>query len=137
MLVVLDTNVLVSGLLKANSAHGDVVRLVVYDYLRLAYDARIINEYREVISRPRFGFEQRDIESVIAQIKDKGTLVSGIFINSYLPDPNNKPFIEVAMSTKERILISGNKKHFPEEACGDVFVLGPSEFMKEYYKRMF
>lgn len=49
MLVVLDTNVLVSGLLKAHSAPREIVRLVAYNYIQLAYDARIINEYREVM----------------------------------------------------------------------------------------
>ena len=136
MLVVLDTNVLVSGLLKAHSAPGEIVRLVAYNYIQLAYDARIINEYREVMNRPRFGFEPGDIEALIDQIKDKGTLVSGTFINGNLPDPSDKPFIEVAMSTKKRTLITGNKKHFPENVCSNLTVLEPSEFMEVYRKML-
>ena len=44
MIIVLDTNVLVSGLLKGNSKPGTIVRMVAAGKLKLAYDSRILNE---------------------------------------------------------------------------------------------
>lgn len=139
MLVVVDTNVLVSGLLKANRTPGAIVRLITYNYLQLAYDARIINEYREVLSRPRFGFKKSDIDALITQIEDKGELQSfSVFLDSViktdLPDPDDRPFIEVALNTQDRILITGNKKHFPGEVCKFINVLTPSEFWERFLK---
>lgn len=57
MLAVLDTNVVVSGLLKPYSSAGYIVRLVAEGALQVAYDARILLEYREVLARPKFGFD--------------------------------------------------------------------------------
>jgi len=132
MIVVMDTNVLVSGILKSKSDSGTIVRLVIHGFIRIAYDARIITEYREVLKRPKLGWSHQDVEALITQIKDKGVLVSGAFIsNEGLPDPDDKPFLEVAMSTKEKILITGNKKHFPTEVCEGVNVMSPSEFVEK------
>ncbi len=137
MIIVLDTNVLVSGILKSKSDSGTIVRLVTHGFIQLAYDARIITEYQEVLKRPKFGWSHQDVEALIIQIKDKGVLVSGAFISKeILPDPDDKPFLEVAMSTKERILITGNKKHFPQEACEGVTVISPSEFVEIYKERL-
>lgn len=51
-LIVLDTNVLVSGLLKRNSPPGQVLDLILSGAIWLALDARIIDEYSRVLKRP-------------------------------------------------------------------------------------
>ncbi len=68
MVIVLDTNVLVSGLLKGNSKPGVIVKLVAAGRIKLAYDARIIAEYRLVLRRPKFAFRQSDVEALIKVI---------------------------------------------------------------------
>jgi len=65
MKIVLDTNVLVSGLLKTHSDAGVIVRMVVGGLLKVVYDARILAEYREVLCRPKFGFEKAEIEAIV------------------------------------------------------------------------
>ena len=58
MRIVLDTNVLVSGLLSPHRPPGEIVRLVSGGLVSLCLDARIVAEYRDVLARPRFGFDQ-------------------------------------------------------------------------------
>ena len=48
MKIVLDTNVLVSGLLSPYQAPGEIVRMCSSGTLSICYDARILGEYREV-----------------------------------------------------------------------------------------
>jgi hypothetical protein len=43
-----------------------------------------------------------------------------------------KPFLELARSVEGRILVNGNKKHFPPEICRGVIVMSPSEFIHVY-----
>ncbi|MBA4379668.1 MAG: hypothetical protein C0393_03100 [Anaerolinea sp.] len=54
-LIVLDTNVLVSGLLHEVSIPGNIVDLAVTRKIRLAVDERILQEYDEVTIRPYLG----------------------------------------------------------------------------------
>ena len=76
MTVVVDTNVIVSGLLSPMGAPGEVVRLVAAGELRLCYDSRLIAEYRAVLARPKFRFDQEYIEAVLDQLESLGSLVT-------------------------------------------------------------
>ncbi len=53
MRIVLDTNVVVSGLLNAFGPSAQIVRLVAAGNLDLCYDARILTEYRCSSQGPR------------------------------------------------------------------------------------
>ena len=68
MKVVLDTNVLVSGLLNPFGAPGRVVDLAVTGGLQPLHDDRILLEYGDVLRRPRFGFDERDIRALLEQL---------------------------------------------------------------------
>ncbi len=129
MKAVIDTNVLVSGLLKPHSHPGAIVRLLAGGHLQAVYDARIMSEYREVLHRPLFAFDPNDIEILLDYLKDAGLLVTALPLKIHLPDPDDEPFLEVAMAEPGSVLITGNKKHFPAQACGNVPVCGPAEFM--------
>ena len=52
MIVVVDTSVLVSGLLSAHGAPARVIDLLTTGDLKVAYDDRIAIEYRQVLARP-------------------------------------------------------------------------------------
>ncbi|MBE3588462.1 MAG: putative toxin-antitoxin system toxin component, PIN family, partial [Thermoanaerobacteraceae bacterium] len=129
MKIVLDTNVLVSGLLKSHSHAGTIVRMVAGGLLQVVYDARILTEYREVLSRPKFGFEKREIEAIVSQIEAEGILAVGQPLPEKLPDPDDEPFLEVALAIEGTILVTGNKKHFAASAAQKVAVLNPGEFV--------
>ncbi|HXL73081.1 MAG TPA: putative toxin-antitoxin system toxin component, PIN family, partial [bacterium] len=64
MIVVLDTNVLVSGLLSPYGPPGEIVRMVSSRALSLCFDARIISEYAEVLTRPKFPFRRDAVEAL-------------------------------------------------------------------------
>ncbi|KYH33802.1 MULTISPECIES: putative toxin-antitoxin system toxin component, PIN family [Moorella] len=128
MKIVLDTNVLVSGLLKAHSHAGTIVRLIANGRIRVVYDARILSEYREVLCRPKFGFAKAEVDALITLIEAEGILVTTEPLPVPLPDPDDEPFLEAAMAIEGAILVTGNKKHFtlPESP---VTILNPSEFI--------
>ena len=51
---VIDTNVLVSGLMKKGTPPAEVLSDVVAGVLVPLYDERVMIEYREVLARPKF-----------------------------------------------------------------------------------
>lgn len=128
MRIVLDTNVLVSGLLSPYGPPGHVVRLVASGEIRLCFDARILSEYEEVLARERFGFDPDAVEALLAWIEYAGEMVPAGPLTVRLPDPDDEPFLEVAIAAGEVPLVSGNTAHFAPHARGDVEVLTPAEF---------
>ena len=111
MKIVLDTNVLVSGLLTPFGPSGEIVRMVSAGELILYIDARILSEYREVLHRPKFKFNKDLINILLDFIKLHGQFISSLPLKSRLPDPDDEPFLEVAIAGKVRSLITGNIIH--------------------------
>jgi putative PIN family toxin of toxin-antitoxin system len=130
MIIVLDTNVLISGILKPYSNAATILRLVTDGAVQLAYDLRILSEYRDVLKRPKFNFAQENVEEFLEQIEREGLLVSVKPLGFHLPDADDEPFLEVALSGRVNAIITGNKRHFPRREYEGVKILSPAEFLE-------
>ena len=58
---VIDTNVIVSALLKWNSVPGVVLQAVFNGFVVPVFNDEILNEYRNVLNRPKFGFSSEQL----------------------------------------------------------------------------
>ena len=112
MRIVLDTNVLVSGLLNPYGAPGRIVDLLSSGDLVLLHDDRIIAEYGQVLARPRFGFGGADVSALLGFIEWSGEAVVARPLDVVVPDPDDLPFLEVAAAGEADALVSGNTHHF-------------------------
>jgi putative PIN family toxin of toxin-antitoxin system len=130
--IVLDTNVLVSGVLQPFGPSGQIVRLVASGAVTLCHDSRILTEYREVLLRAKFRFDPERVEALLDQIRQGGTPVAARPLAVRLPDPDDEPFLEVALAGGVRSLVTGNIKHYPAEAWQGVEVLSPRSFIDLY-----
>ena len=72
---VVDTNVIVSSMLKHNSIPGKIVDLIFSKTIIPLLNNEIIDEYHEVLTRNMFGFDKNEIENTINEIR-----LSGIFL---------------------------------------------------------
>ncbi|KAB0665812.1 putative toxin-antitoxin system toxin component, PIN family [Oryzomonas japonica] len=135
MNIVLDTNVLVAGLLSPFGPCGEIVRMVSSGELTLALDARILTEYQEVLDRPKFKFDKDKVAALLDQIEYRGLTVASSPLTQSLPDIDDEPFLEVAMASQAICIVTGNRIHFPPELCQGVTVLSPSEFLAFYKKQ--
>ncbi|HET6514013.1 MAG TPA: putative toxin-antitoxin system toxin component, PIN family [Thermodesulfovibrionales bacterium] len=134
MNIVLDTNVLVAGLLSPFGACGEIVLMVSSGEITLSFDARIISEYAEVLRRPKFGFEEEKVAALLDYIVHQGKAAASSPLAFSLPDPDDEPFLEAAVANGVACLVTGNRDHFPYEKCQDVNVLSPKEFLTFYKK---
>ncbi len=130
MKIVLDTNVLVSGLLQPRGPSGAIVRQVAEGTLTLGFDARILAEYSDVLQRSKFRFEPDRIHQILLQIKAAGSLASPRPLVLELPDADDEAFLEVALASGSKYLVTGNLKHYPEEARAGISVVSPREFVE-------
>jgi uncharacterized protein len=131
--VVVDTNVLVSGLLSATGPPGRVVDLLVAGRLSAVYDDRILFEYEEVLHRPRFDFDARAVRDVLSQIRAHGDLIAAEPLAVVLPDADDLPFLEAAVTEGVRALITGNASHFkPTRGTHTATIRSPRDFIAEW-----
>lgn len=122
---VLDTNVLVSGLLSPTGPPGRLVDALVARHLMLALDDRIELEYREVMSRPRLGIDAARRDAFLAMLQFQIHVTAPAWRLRPPPDRDDVMFLEVAAMTADRAVVSGNIKHFPAVCRGAVTVLSP------------
>jgi uncharacterized protein len=135
MNIVLDTNVLVAGLLSPFGPCGKIVRMISSGDLTLSLDARILSEYEEVLHRPKFKFEEDKVASLLDHIECRGHKVGSSPLPHTLSDPEDEPFLEVAIAGQAACLVTGNQVHFPPKLCMGVKVLSPIEFLSFYKKQ--
>ena len=131
MRIVLDTNVLVSGLLSPFGACGDIVRMLTSGDIKLCVDARILSEYREVLKRPKFAMDIQMVETLLDFIDCISEVHDSRPLSVALPDRDDQSFLEVAISAKADYLVTGNLKHFPKKHRGGIAVRTPHEFIRE------
>ena len=129
---VLDTNVIVSAMLSRLQSDTATARTLEYVFLGKVipvYNDEIINEYIEVLSRPKFNFDQKLINIVISHIKRAGIFLDRLQSEEDFPDKDDIVFYEVTLSQLQKnehtYLVTGNLKHFPAKS----FVVTPREFV--------
>lgn len=126
---VIDTNVIVSALLKEGSIPWQVLDLIVDETIIPIYNKEIIKEYEEVLSRNKFGFSLAKIKMTLGLIKDFGKEMDPIEIQEIINDKSDVKFFEIVMSARridETYLVTGNIKDFPKK----YFVITPAEMIE-------
>lgn len=113
-LAAVDTNVLVSALLKPGSAPARVAQALRHNALVPVVCTDIMEEYAAVLHRPRLHLAAADVDELLHLV---GLQASWVRIPPYpaalrLPDPADWPFIACAAAAQCPV-ITGNVKHFP------------------------
>ena len=128
MLVVFDTNVLVSAIVSHN-LNSTTVKVVktIYDGKTIPlYNEEILSEYDEVLHRSKFNFDESEISNILEAIVKTGVYAKRTCSNESFPDPKDAMFYEVALSKEGSFVVTGNTKHFPK----DPIVVTPAELLE-------
>ena len=126
---VIDTNVIISALLSSNleSNPAKVFHAIVQERIVPLYNDEILEEYRCVLSRPKFHLDPSLIETVIKAIVADGLDIDRTPATDIdFPDSKDIVFYEVALSVEDSYLVTGNIKHFPVKP----FVVTPAEMVR-------
>ena len=126
--VVIDTNVIVSGLLKDGSQPAMVLNLAVTDRIRMLVDQSVLSEYEMVLHRKKFGFDPDAIGDLLTFLRYESERVVATPSAKTTSDPGDQKFYDIAVSGEATYLITGNQAHFPVEA----WIVTPREFVDRY-----
>lgn len=125
MRIVLDTNVLISGVLNPHGVPGSVVNAILDQRVTVLVDDRILFEYRDVLQRPKFHLASIHVQPFLEFFEHEGEYVTAGPTAARIPDPGDLPFYEVAVAGGADYLVTGNKRHFAREP----FIVSPKEFI--------
>lgn len=125
---VIDTNVLVSAIFVA---HPDSATVIVRDKIMDGtivplYNAEIFDEYRDVLTRPKFHFPTELVDAMLDVILQKGLSLERTKTEEVFTDPKDVVFYEIALSKEGAYLVTGNTKHFPATPI----VVTPAELLR-------
>jgi uncharacterized protein len=110
---VIDTNVLVSGLLNEHGAEAAVLFTVAENKLMWCVSSAILAEYEAVLRRPKFSdIPERHITALLELAAAAHVFAPLQSLKVSPHEPDNR-FIECAEAAQADFLITGNKRHFP------------------------
>lgn len=124
----IDTNVIVSSLLKHNSIPGIILDLVLSKIIVPLLNQEILNEYKEVLNRSKFGFKSDDVKYLLNEIELNSINLEREQTHELFIDDEDIVFYEITMKARNSMdayLITGNVKHFPVKE----FVVTPKQML--------
>ena len=123
----IDTNVIVSAFISKNkySPPSMIVNEMLGERITPIINDFILEEYRDVLLRPKFHLAKDDVDSFIMRIKHYGYNVEPTPTEEEYLDPDDAVFYETALTIKKDVclIVTGNIKHYPNKE----FVITPAE----------
>ena len=128
MKVVLDTNIVVSAFLSPAGKPAHILSLVLSRKIGICFNTAILAEYEEVLCRSKFAgrIHKSSIRRFFEILHSVGSAVEASISKLDLPDETDRKFYDVATAAGA-ILVTGNKKHYPDEA----HICDPAEFLEK------
>lgn len=125
---VIDTNVLVSAMLKEGSAPWHVLKEALDGCITPLLNGEILSEYGEVLLRKKFGFSESAVAKLVTELPKRAVFLNAEPTNEIFSDPDDAVFYEIVMAAQDKenaYLVTGNIKHFPVKP----FVVTPREML--------
>ncbi len=127
---VIDTNVVVAGLLNPHGPSARVLDAVLDGRVKLVFDARILAECRDVLQRPRLKLAPDKITAFLNGLQSQ-MIVTPSPLAAAGPDADDIIFVEAALATSDRTIVTGNLADYPPEILHGVRVLTPAQAAAE------
>jgi len=126
---VIDTNVVVSGILSPAGNEALILLAIHQGLVRPCFSDEIMNEYAGVLARPKFTFAADEIAALLAMFRSQGELIVPKASTTVSVDPGDTKFLQCAETAQADYLVTGNKRHFPEASYGVTRVVSAGELL--------
>lgn len=115
ILVVLDTNVVVSAHLNSEGYERHVLDLALARKLQLVVSDRILAEYEGVLRRSKFRLSRSEVSRSLELLRRTARRVNPRRVLAIARDPSDNRFLECADTARADFLVTGNRRHFPKQ----------------------
>ena len=133
MKVVLDTNVLVSGVFFSGPPYK-ILEAWRSSKIRLVISAEILDEYSRVGDALAEQFPAVDLRPILELVNVNAEMVSPPAgpAARICDDPDDDKFFWCALAARCKVIVSGDKHLLSKSGFGGVQVLKPRDFLKKY-----
>jgi len=125
---VYDTNIVISAALSPSGIPSSLLVLAFDRTVQLYVSPIILEEYTEVLHRPKFALSEEVIIGLMRKITEAAILVHPSRTLSVSPDESDNRFLECAQAAGAAYVVTGNKRHFPFPEFEGIKIVSPAEF---------
>ena len=133
MRAVIDTGVLVSGLIRPQGMIGEVLRSLRDGHFVIIYTTPIVVEVIDVLGRPSFRAKYQiqpdDVTTLVNLIRLRGELVVPQITITDCRDPKDNKFLETAIESNADALVTGDSDLLVLHPFQGIPILRPAEFL--------
>jgi uncharacterized protein len=126
---VIDTNVLVSGLLSPAGNEALILLAIHQGLVHPCFSEEILEEYAAVLARPKFSFPPDEIAAVLAMLRSQGELFQPDLSAAVSSDPADTKFLHCAQAAQADYIVTGNKRDFPDASYGVTRIVSAGELL--------
>lgn len=135
MRAVIDTNVLVSGLIRPRGAPGAVLRALRDRRFVAVVSPAILEEIIDVLSRPwlrdKYAIDDQGVEAFLRLLVSRAELVEPHSEFRRCRDPDDDKFLETAVDGRADRLVSGDADLLALGSIEGVAIVNPAGFLRE------
>ncbi len=137
MRIVLDTNVLVAGLLSSKGASYQILNQIPKGKISYLVSVALFLEYEAVLKRNAFlqqaELTTTDIDNILNMLAKHAILTRIHYLwRPQLRDPNDDMVLELAVSGNADAIVTFNQKDFIMEKFGfDIQIITPGQYYKQ------
>jgi uncharacterized protein len=135
MRVVIDTNLLISALIKPLGKTGVLIRHLRDGNFVPLYSNSSLEELSDVINRPRiqdkYGISTRDIETLLRLMILRGEHVTPNIKIQACRDPKDNKFLEIAITASADAIVSGDGDLLDLHSFQNIPILTTSQFLDQ------
>ncbi len=128
-----DTNVLISAFIVDGNEHR-LLELGRKRAVLIFISPYIMMEFIQVLSRPKFGYNEKEIEIGVKGVLNSTKMILPKFrLNVVKDDPDDDKILECAVAVKADFLISGDAHLLNFKKFRKIKIINAGEFIRTYF----
>jgi putative PIN family toxin of toxin-antitoxin system len=133
--IVLDTNVLISAILFGGKPRK-VLDLVISGSVDCTLSIAILDELRDVLQRPKFGFPADVCLHITEELHGICDIISpSVRVDAIRSDPDDNRILECAVEAHAHYIVSGDPHLLDLGTFERIRILNPADYLKELEAR--
>jgi putative PIN family toxin of toxin-antitoxin system len=130
--IVLDTNVLISAIL-FGGAPRRVLELVISGVVDCTLSPVILDELKDVLQRPKFGFAPDLCLHIIEELYGACDIISpSVSVDVIRADPDDNRILECAVEAEAHFIVSGDAHLLDLGTFETIRIVSPADYLKAF-----